>query len=67
LQRITASSQHLLQLIDSILTFSRLEAGREVVQRDTVDLCALVRETAMLVEPMAAAKDLTFHVDVPEN
>lgn len=67
LQRITASSQHLLQLIDSILTFSRLEAGREVVDRDPVDLGTLVRETAMLIEPMAAAKGLAFHVDVPHS
>jgi PAS domain S-box-containing protein len=67
LGRITASSHHLLQLIDEILTFSRIEAGREEVRPERLDLAELVRHTALLVEPLAHAKGLAFPVEVPEE
>ena len=63
LGRIGASARHLLQLIDEILTFSRIEAGREQVTVERFDLAELARDTAMLVEPLAAGKELRFPVD----
>ena len=65
LTRITASSRHLLQLIDEILTFSRIEAGREAVRLERFDVDDLVRQTASLVEPLAHGKGLGFPVRVP--
>ncbi len=63
LGRIGASARHLLQLIDEILTFSRIEAGREQVSLERFDLAELARDTAAMLEPMASGKDLRFPVD----
>lgn len=67
LQRIDLASKHLLQMIEEILTFSRIEAGREEVRFDQVDLVELAVETCKLVEPLAAQKALEFKYDGPEQ
>jgi PAS domain S-box-containing protein len=64
LSRIKASAGHLLQLIDEVLTFSRLDAEREVVQRADADLRPIVEEAVTMVKPMAEAKGLTLRADV---
>jgi PAS domain S-box-containing protein len=65
LGRIRTGSKHLLRLIEEVLLFSRLEAGREEVVWERVDLAALVHEAAVLVEPLAREKRLEFRVDAP--
>jgi PAS domain S-box-containing protein len=65
LSRIRIGSKHLLRLIEEVLLFSRLEAGREEVHREALDLGGLAREAAALVEPLAREKGLDFRVDVP--
>lgn len=62
LSRIKASAHHLLELIDEILTFSRLEAGRETVRKELVDVNRVVEDSASLVSPLAAEKKLAFAV-----
>lgn len=64
LDRIEASSRHLLDLIEEILSFSRLKAGREEVRLETADLETVVRSTVELVEPLAAARDLDLTVEI---
>jgi PAS domain S-box-containing protein len=64
LERISASAWHLLSVIEEILTFSRVEAGREEVRLETVPLRALMEETAAMIEPVAQRKALGFHVEV---
>jgi signal transduction histidine kinase len=64
LSRIKASADHLLQLIDEVLTFSRLDAEREVVQRADAELRPIVEEAVTMVKPMAEAKALTLRTDV---
>ena len=66
LERVNASAHHLLQLIEGILTFSRIEAGREEIHPESVDLVKLVHETAELVRPLAEAKGLALRVRTPE-
>jgi len=65
--RIRAASDHLLTLIEQILTFSRQQAGRFELRLREVDIAELVRETAALVEPLAAARGLRFELRVPEG
>ncbi|HEX6373612.1 MAG TPA: ATP-binding protein [Longimicrobium sp.] len=65
LARIRIGSKHLLRLIEEVLLFSRLEAGREEVHREALDLGGLTREAAALLEPLAREKGLAFRVDVP--
>jgi PAS domain S-box-containing protein len=66
-RRIGLSARHLLQLIEEILTYSRLEAGREEVQVEQVDLGELVREVSAIIEPLAQEKGLRFEVHRSEG
>ncbi len=64
-KRIRAASDHLLTLIEEIITFARQQAGRFELRLRDVDLAALVREAASVVEPLAAARGLRFVLHVP--
>jgi signal transduction histidine kinase/CHASE3 domain sensor protein len=63
LSRVRASADHLLGLIDEVLTFSRVEAGKEVVRREDTRVKPLVEEAIGMVKPLAEAKDLPVHGD----
>jgi len=65
IERLKRSGQHLLSLIDEVLTFSRLEAGKEVVELQPVDVTGVVSDVATLMEPLAAARSLEFRVVAP--
>jgi PAS domain S-box-containing protein len=65
-RRIAMSGRHLLQLIEEILTFSRLEAGEERINPEPVDLLALVYEACALTEPQALTKGIGFERHLPE-
>lgn len=62
LGRINASAHHLLGLIDEILTFARVDVGREKIRLDKISMNTAIAEAAVLVEPMASAKSLRFVV-----
>jgi signal transduction histidine kinase len=67
LGRIRAGSRHLLRLIEDVLLFSRIEAGRETIYAEAVDLGAVLREAAALVNPMAEQKGLELRVSAPDE
>ncbi|HET7459354.1 MAG TPA: ATP-binding protein [Gemmatimonadaceae bacterium] len=67
LARIKLSGRHLLGLIDEVLTFSRIEAGKEEALIETTDAASLAREAASLIEPLTAAKGLRFEVTLPND
>jgi signal transduction histidine kinase len=60
LGRIRWSADHLLAIIDEILTLARMEAGKERVDLDDVDLHELMESVASMSEPLVAAKGLSF-------
>jgi signal transduction histidine kinase len=64
--RIRAGAWHLVSIIDEILTFSRVEAGKELIHLESVDLVHLVRECAELLRPTAAGKGLDLRLLTPE-
>jgi PAS domain S-box-containing protein len=66
-QRISVSGRHLLQLIEEILTFSRLEAGEEKLDVAAVDLHDLAQEVEALIEPLALAKRIRFECHAPDS
>ncbi|HEX2090926.1 MAG TPA: ATP-binding protein [Longimicrobiaceae bacterium] len=66
-RRIGLSARHLLQLIEEILVFSRLEASRETLVAETVELAELVSEVRAIIEPLAAGKGLRFAIRAPEK
>ena len=60
LARVRASSEHLLMLIEDILSFARIEAGREQVRIEEFGLAALLEQAAVIVRPLAEKKGLAF-------
>jgi signal transduction histidine kinase len=60
LARVRASSEHLLMLIEDILSFARIEAGREQVRIEEFGLAALLEQAAAIVRPLAEKKSLEF-------
>jgi two-component system sensor histidine kinase RpfC len=61
---VTEAGRELLGLIDGILDFSRIEAGRVPVSPEPVDLAAFLSETRRMLAPQAGEKGLRllFHV-----
>jgi signal transduction histidine kinase len=67
LWRVRASASHLLQLIDEILGFARMEAGVAEVRLQRVAGADLAQEAAAVIEPVATAKGLELRVDAPDR
>ena len=53
----------LLDMINTMLTISKTEAGVEKVSRDEVDITALVRNACELFEPLAEEKNVALAVE----
>jgi signal transduction histidine kinase len=66
LDRIKTSAEHLLAVVNGILSFARIDAGSEKVYRSRIDATRLLEETMALVLPMATAKGLRLALDPPE-
>lgn len=65
--RMRASALALLESIDEMITFSRLQSGEERVETEVVAIGAIVRGVVATVEPWAAAKGLAFRVTAPDE
>jgi signal transduction histidine kinase len=65
LGRIKASARHLLSLIDEILTFTRLDAGRETLFIEPMDVQKSMSQAAEIVEPLVDAKKLELKMVAP--
>jgi len=64
LGRINASARHLLGLIDEILTFARVDVGRERVRWESMSVNQTLRDAAALIEPMASTKKLKYVIEL---
>ena len=65
IDRMRSVTHHLAVVIDEILTFSNLEAGRETARFDTVDVSVLIRSVLAIIEPQARHRGIGFEVSVP--
>jgi PAS domain S-box-containing protein len=63
LGRVQRSQQHLLGLINSVLNYAKLEAGRVTYELTTAPVLEIVRAVESLVAPQARAKGLTLAVE----
>lgn len=60
--RIRHSADLLLLLIEEILAYAALEAGREDLRLSDVDVAELVREAAEMVEPICIRKGIELRI-----
>ena len=63
LQKVQASSQYLLDIINNVLDMSRIESGRFTPAEETVELPALIDSLVALIEPAMEAKHQRLIVD----
>ena len=61
--RVAMSGRHLLQLIDDILDFSKLEAGRVTISMEQIDLGELLSEVCTTIHPMAENRNNRLQLD----
>jgi PAS domain S-box-containing protein len=64
---VLSSARHLLQLINSALDLSRLEAGRYDIAEDRVDLAAAVYSCSKMVQRQAAENKVQLDCLIPEG
>jgi two-component system, chemotaxis family, CheB/CheR fusion protein len=64
-ERIKAGCWHLTSMIEEILSFAKLDAGKEEVRIESADARVIAQEAAALVEPAATAKGLGFVLNLP--
>jgi PAS domain S-box-containing protein len=64
---VLKSGKHLLELINSILDISKVEAGKMELQYEMFYLDDVFREVKTIVSPLAAKKSINFQIDSAEN
>lgn len=64
-ERTQASARHLLGLIEEILTYARVEAGREQIRIEPTDARDVARAASALLEVDAAAKSIDVVLQLP--
>jgi len=67
LKRIQRAEQHLLSLVNDVLNFAKLEAGRIDYHVTSVRLVDAVSSVAPMVEPQLAEKLLDFEITIPND
>ena len=67
LQRIRASGQHLLSLINEVLDLSKVEAGRMRLDRAPVALDALVEDTIASFEGQLRDRSISLYAEMPAH
>ena len=60
LKRVLKAQQHLLSLIDAVLTHAKLEAGRMTYEMGNIGMSELLDVVDSLVTPQLRAKDLSY-------
>ncbi len=65
LARVQRSQRHLLGLINAVLNFAKLEAGRVEYQMTHIVLADVVADVVPLLEPQMATKRLGVEIAVP--
>ena len=65
--RMRSVTHQLAVMVDELLTFSALEAGRESVHPSDVSIAEIIDTVVAVIEPLARQKDLALNVALPEH
>ncbi len=63
-RKVTASSQHLLSLINDVLDISKIESGKMVLNISEFELADTVAAVDTVIRPQTSARNQTFDVHV---
>ena len=63
LSKIDAAGQHLLEIINAILDLSKIEAGKFVLEKTSVDIAQITQSVAGMLHEKAREKGLALRVD----
>ena len=63
LEKISASSNHLLSLINDILDMSRIESGKLVLNESAENLADILHDLRSMVQSQVNAKQIDFFID----
>ena len=66
LARIQTAQRHLLNLINSVLNFAKLEAGKVEFQAERVPVAELLAAVEPLVQPQILTKQQQFSCEIPD-
>jgi signal transduction histidine kinase/CheY-like chemotaxis protein/HAMP domain-containing protein len=68
-RQIEDSSQHLLGLLNDVLDFSKINAGKIELSVETVDIERLINTVASIIRPRCSEKNIDFTVtrDIPSR
>ncbi|MBL8473207.1 MAG: PAS domain S-box protein [Rhodocyclaceae bacterium] len=64
MEKLEAARAHLLEVIDSILDLSKIEAGKFDLQEEPFSPAELITRVAALIQPAADAKGLMLRTDI---
>jgi len=67
LQRIDRSQNHLLSLINDVLNFAKLEAGRVSYEATAFPVAQIAADAMVMVETQISANSLTCGVEIPAD
>lgn len=62
LQVVLRNGNRLMNLINDILSFSKMEAGKMELEKESFQICDLLNEIDVEIQPLAAEKSLNFIV-----
>ena len=63
-KKILKGGQHLLTLINEVLDLAKVESGKTNVDLVSVDLADFAKDLVELLRPLAAARQITQHIDI---
>jgi signal transduction histidine kinase len=66
LEKILASGQHLLALINAVLDLSKIEAGRVEVAASEVELAPVLRQCVLTIEPLVKADAVSLLAELDD-